>query len=57
MIGNIFNCLTDRVVVNHAAIQKISSHWDKPLNELICHLHPLVTVTSSCQNTPKVNAA
>ena len=53
MIGNIFDCLTDRAVVNHAAIQKISSYWDKPLNEVKCHLHPLDTVASSCQKTLK----
>ena len=49
IINNISNTLTDRVAVNHAAIQKINETWDKSLNELNCHLHPLDTIASSCR--------
>lgn len=46
IISNISNVMTDRTVVNHAAIQRISESWGKPLNELNCHLHPIDTITS-----------
>ena len=53
IINNISNTLTDTVAVNHAAIQKINETWDKSLNELNCHLHPLDTIASSCRATLK----
>lgn len=49
IISNISNVMTDRAVVNHAAIQRISESWGKPLNELNCHLHPIDTIASSCR--------
>ena len=53
IIKNISNTMTDRVVVNHAAIRKVNENWDKTLNELHCHLHPLDTIASSCRSTLK----
>ena len=49
IIDNICNCMTDRVAANHAAIQLVNETWNKSLTELICHLHPLDTVASSCR--------
>jgi len=53
IISNISNVMTDRAVVNHAAIQRISESWGKPLNELNCHLHPIDTIASSCRTALK----
>ena len=33
--------MNDRCAANHAAIQLVNDSWDKTLNELNCHLHPL----------------
>ncbi|KAK6174994.1 hypothetical protein SNE40_013537 [Patella caerulea] len=41
--------MNDRVVVNHATIVKVNETWDKTLNELNCHLHPLDTGASCCR--------
>ena len=41
IISNITNSMTDRCAANHAAIELVNSSWDKTLNELNCHLHPL----------------
>ena len=41
IITNISNTMTDRVAVNHAAIERIKQRWGTDLNELNCHLHPL----------------
>ena len=46
IIVNIANTLTDRCSANHAATQLINSTWDKTLNELNCHLHPLDTLST-----------
>ena len=40
--------MTDRDAVNHVAIRGISERWNKRLNEISCHLHPLDTVASKC---------
>ncbi|XP_064605780.1 uncharacterized protein LOC135470675 [Liolophura sinensis] len=53
LIGNITNTLTDRVVVNHAAITHISGIWGKSFNELNCHLHPLGTIASTARKSLK----
>jgi hypothetical protein len=53
MIDNISNTMSDRVAVNHAAICMINDLWQKTLNELNCHLHPLDTLASSCRSTLK----
>ena len=50
MIGNISNCMTDRVAANHAAIQLVNEAWDKTLTELNCHLHPLDTIANSARS-------
>ena len=47
IISNISNTMTDRVVVNHAAITRVCEVWGKNLNELNCHLHPLDTVATA----------
>ena len=53
IIGNISNTLTDLVASNHAAMEIVKDTWDKNLNKLICHLHPLETVASSCRSALK----
>lgn len=53
MIANITNTMNDRVAANHAAINKVNEAWDKTLNELNCHLHPLDTIASTCRSTLK----
>ena len=47
IISNIANTMTDRVVVNHAAITRVCKVWGKNLNELNCHLHPLDTIATA----------
>ena len=47
IISNIANTMTDRVVVNHAAITRVCEVWGKNLNELNCHLHPLDTIATA----------
>ena len=44
IIANISNTLTDRVATHHAAIQLLDTSWNKSLNELNCHLHPLDSI-------------
>ena len=46
IISNISNTLTDRCAANHATIQLLNEIWDKTLNELNCHLHPLDTIAT-----------
>ena len=53
IIDNIANSMTDRVVVNHSAIVKVNESWEKTLNELNCHLHPLDSIASSCRSALK----
>ena len=48
IIGNISNTMTDRAIVNHATVNLVNQSWDKSLNELNFHLHPLDTIASSC---------
>ncbi|KAK2155809.1 hypothetical protein LSH36_230g00015 [Paralvinella palmiformis] len=49
LISNISNSLTDRCAANHAAIQLVNASWDKTLNELNCHLHPLDSIAIKAQ--------
>ncbi|XP_065660553.1 uncharacterized protein LOC136084481 [Hydra vulgaris] len=49
IISNITNTMSDRVTVNHATVTKLNTFWQKSLNELNCHLHPLDTITSACK--------
>lgn len=53
IINNISNSMTDRVAANHAALRLINSRWNKTLNELNCHLHPLDTIASSARSALK----
>nr|XP_047140973.1 uncharacterized protein LOC124816023 [Hydra vulgaris] len=53
IISNITNTMSDRVAVNHATITKLNTFWQKSLNELNCHLHPLDTITSACKSSLK----
>ena len=46
IISNIVNTLTDRCAANHAAIGLVNQAWNKSLNELNCHLHPLDSVAT-----------
>ena len=41
LVDNFTNTLTDRCAANHAAIELLKGSWNKTLNELNCHLHPL----------------
>ena len=45
--------MSDRVATNHATVTKLNLVWQKSLNELNCHLHPLDTMTSSCKSSLK----
>ncbi|XP_065670404.1 uncharacterized protein LOC136088986 [Hydra vulgaris] len=47
----ISNTMSDRVTVDHATITKLNAFWQKSLNELNCHLHPLDTITSACKSS------
>ena len=47
MTSHIVNTLTDRAVVNQAAVKVIMEAWDKKINILYCHLHPLDTIASA----------
>lgn len=49
LLDNIANTMTDRVAANHAAIRIINDKWDKTLNEMNCHLHPLDSVSTCCR--------
>ena len=50
MIENISNTLTDRCAANHAAIQLVEQAWNKSLNELNCHLHPLDSIATKTRS-------
>ena len=47
MVSHIVNTLTDRAIVNQAAVKLIMDAWNKNLNILYCHLHPLDTIAST----------
>lgn len=53
LIDNISNSMSDHAAVNHATIQKVNSAWDKSLNELNCHLHPLDSISTACRSALK----
>ena len=53
IIENISNTMSDRAAVNHATIEKVNLRWDKQLNELNCHLHPLDSISSACRSALK----
>ena len=53
MINNVTNCMTDRAAANHATIVLVNEAWEKTLNELNCHLHPLDTIASSARSALK----
>ena len=42
--------MTDRCAANHAAIRLLNEEWDKSLNELNCHLHPLDSFSTSVRS-------
>ena len=43
--------MTDRCAANHAAIRLLNEEWDKSLNELNCHLHPLDSFSTSVRSS------
>ena len=45
--------MSDRMATNHATITKLNTIWQKSLNELNCHLHPLDIMTSSSKSLLK----
>nr|XP_012563345.1 unnamed protein product [Hydra vulgaris] len=53
IISNISNTMSDQVATNHATVTKLNNLWQKSLNELNCHLHPLDTITSACKSSLK----
>ena len=53
IISSVSNTITDRAVVNHAAISKLELAWGKSLNQLNCHLHPLDTIATKCKGALK----
>ena len=53
IISNITNSMTDRCAANHAAIELVNSSWDKTLNELNCHLHPLDSLATKTRTALK----
>ena len=40
--------MSDRCAANGAAIRLVEAAWDKSLNVLHCHLHPLDSVAKKC---------
>ena len=50
MTLNIVNTLTDRAIVNQAAIRLLNSEWESNINVLYCNLHPLDTIASSVKS-------
>ena len=50
MTLNIVNTLTDRAIVNQAAIRLLNPEWESNINVLYCNLHPLDTIASSVKS-------
>lgn len=55
MIRNTANTMTDRCASNHAAVHLIEEDWQKNLNELYCHVHPLDSIASAVRTSLKQN--
>ena len=53
IIYNISNSLTDHCAANHAAIELVNTEWNKTLNELNCHLHPLDSIATKVRTALK----
>ena len=53
LINNISNSMSDRCAANHAALQTVNSVWNKTLNEMNCHLHPLDSIATGCRTSLK----
>ena len=53
LIDNITNSMSDRCAANHAALRLVNNEWNKTLNELNCHLHPLDSLASSTRTALK----
>lgn len=53
LVDNVTNTLTDRCASNHAAIRLVNETWDKSLNELNCHLHPLDSISNKVRTALK----
>ena len=53
LIDHISNSMSDRAAVNHATVEKVNSVWNKSINELNCHLHPLDSISTSCRSALK----
>ncbi|ELU17089.1 hypothetical protein CAPTEDRAFT_216396 [Capitella teleta] len=51
MISNITNTMTDRATVIQATVRLLDETWNRSLNQLNCHLHPLDTIASTCRST------
>ena len=49
----ISNTMSYRCAANHEAIRLVNSQWDKTLNEINCHLHPLDSIATSCRSALK----
>ena len=53
ILENNSNSFTNRFKTYRAALCIISFEWNRPINELNCHLHPLDIITSSVQSPIK----
>ena len=53
MISNVDNVMTDRAVVNAHTILLLSELWKKELTQLLCHLHPLDTISTELKEVLK----
>ena len=45
--------MSDRCAANHAALRLVNDEWNKTLNELNCHLHPLDSLASASRSALK----
>jgi hypothetical protein len=45
--------MSDRCQANKAALAQIEKEWEKSLNQLFCHVHPIDSITSSCRSALK----
>ena len=46
MVDHIKCTMTDRCVVNQAAVRLVNEQWKKQIHVLFCNLHPLDTIAS-----------
>ena len=57
LVAHIANTFSDRCAANHAAIKLVAESWQKGLNELYCHVHPLDSFASRVRSCLKRSEA